>query len=379
MWLINNEWSENMSNLKNYAKTIVNYSCDVQPGENVYILAEGNEAKPLVIELINEVYSKGANPFFEIVDTDVQKAMLKNCNTAQMEVFGESQLQKVKTMQVLIVISALDNPYKYSDIPLEKMALYNKNFMQKCFFGYGVMNTKWIYIKYPTNAMAQLFTKSKEVFEDYYFKVCNLDYGKMSPHMDKLVELFNKTDKVRIVAKDTDLSFSIKGIPAQKSDGKNGLPDGEVFTAPVKNSANGYISFNCPVYFRGTLFENIKLEFKDGKIVKAEANETEKFNKIIDMDAGGRYLGEFAMAFNNHITSPMKDILFDEKIGGSIHLALGNSYMTTDNGNHSVIHMDIVQLQTPEYGGGEVYFDDVLVRKDGKFLLDEISELNKKL
>ena len=342
----------------------------------MYILAEGLEAKPLVIELIQEVYKCGAYPFFELIDTDIQKVFLQSCHAEQMESFGNYSLEKVKNMQVLIVISALDNPYKYSDVPLEQMTQYNKNFMHKCFFGYVVTKTKWISVKYPTNAMAQLFGKSKEEFEDFYYSVCNLDYAKMSEPMDQLVDLFMKTDRVRIVAKDTDLSFSIKGINAQKSDGKNGLPDGEVFTAPVKYSANGYITFNCPVYFRGTLFEQIRLELKDGKIVKASANETEKLNAIFGLDDGASYLGEFAMSVNNRITKPMKDILFDEKIGGAIHLAVGNSYITTDNGNHSIIHMDIVQMHAKEYGGGEIYFDDVLVRKDGQFVLDPLKVLN---
>jgi aminopeptidase len=368
-----------MSNINAFAKTIIDYSCSVKAGENVLIIAEGYEAKPLVLELLNEVYRCGANPFCEMVDTDVQKVFIQGCNEQQMSMFADISLEKLKRMQALIVISALEDPRKYANIPLEKMSLFNQYYMQKCFYAYGVVNTKWIYVKYPTEAMAGLFGKSKQEFEEYYYSVCTLDYGKISAPLDKLVDLFRRTDRVRIVGKDTDLTFSIKGIDAQKSDGKNGLPDGEVFTAPVRNSANGRIAFNCPLYFRGTLFEDIRLEFKNGKISKATANDTERLNRILDLDENSRYLGEFAISLNNRITRPMKDILFDEKIGGSMHIAVGNSYVTTDNGNHSIIHMDIVQMQTPEYGGGEIWFDDVLIRKDGRFVVEELAGLDSLL
>ncbi len=366
-----------MDELKKYAGILAGYSCDVKPGENVMVLAEGGEAKPLVIELVKEIYRRGANPFAELVDADIQRELLLGCNAGQMGVFGDYSLEKLKRMHALIVISALDNPYQYADVPLGNMQHYNYNFMQRCFFGYGVSNTKWTYVKYPTRAMAQLFGQSLEEFSKYYYAVCTMDYARMSRLMDRLAALFERTDRVRIVGKGTDISFSIKGIPAQKSDGRNGLPDGEVFTAPVRDSANGTVSFNCPVYFRGTLFENIRLRFENGRVVEASANKTEKLNRILELDEAAKYLGEFAIAVNNRITKPMKDILFDEKIGGSFHFALGNSYPMTDNGNHSAIHMDIVNIQTPEYGGGEIYFDGALIRKDGKFLPAELKELDE--
>ena len=368
-----------MPDLNMFAKTIIEYSCSVQAGENVLILAEGLEAKPLVLELVREIYRAGANPFFEMLDTDVQKAFISGCNERQMETFSEISLHKLQQMQALIVISALESPEKYADIPLEQMSLFNRYYMQRCFYAYGVTNTKWIYLKYPTQGMAKLFGQSQETFEQYYFAVCTLDYAKISSAMDQLTALFQKTDRVRILADGTDLSFSIRGIPVQKSDGRNGLPDGEVFTAPVRNSANGVISFNCPLYFRGQLLEEIRLVFENGKVVEASANDSARLNQILDLDENARYLGEFALSVNNRITKPMKDILFDEKIGGSLHLALGNAYITTDNGNHSSIHMDIVQIQRPEFGGGEVWFDDVLIRKDGKFMLDALRALDELL
>jgi len=217
---------------------------------------------------------------------------------------------------------------------------------------------------------------SKEAFEDFYFNVCNLDYRKMSRAMDKLVELMEKTDEVRIVGEGTDLTFSIKGMKAVKCDGHMNIPDGEVYTAPVKDSVNGYITYNTPSNYAGFKFENIRFEFKDGKIVKATANNTEKLNKILDTDEGARYIGEFSIGLNPYITKPMEDTLFDEKIAGSIHFTPGSAYEGADNGNRSAVHWDIVLIQTPEYGGGEIYFDGRLIRKDGRFVIPELEDLN---
>jgi aminopeptidase len=365
-----------MNNIKKYAKVIIEESCEVKKGENVLIIAQGLLSKPLVIALIDEVYRKNANPFVELEDLDIKKQLIANGKKEQMEILGDITLDRIKSMDVMIVISALENQSHFSDVSDEKMNLYNSNIMQKCFFGYATQHCKWIFIKYPTNAMAQLFQMSSEVFENYYYDVCFLDYKKMAQEMDKLVELMEATDRVRILDQGTDIEFSIKGIGVAKSCGKNGLPDGEVFTAPVKDSANGFVSFNCPLYFRGTLYEKIRLELRNGQVIKAEASNNDKFNELLTTDEGVRYFGEFALGLNPKIKNPMKDILFDEKIMGSYHFALGNAYYNTSNGNNSSIHMDIVSIQTPEYGGGEIYFDEVLVRKDGKFVLDDLSGLN---
>ena len=217
---------------------------------------------------------------------------------------------------------------------------------------------------------------SLEAFEDYYYNVCNLDYSKMSKAMDNLVALMNKTDKVRLVGPGTDLTFSIKDIPAIKCDGKMNIPDGEIYTAPVRDSINGTISYNTPSVHEGFTYENIVFEFKDGKIVKATANDTERLNQVLDIDEGARHIGEFAIGVNPFINVPMKDTLFDEKISGSIHLTPGRCYEEAPNGNDSSIHWDLVYIQTPAYGGGEIYFDDVLIRKDGRFVLEELDSLN---
>ena len=203
-----------------------------------------------------------------------------------------------------------------------------------------------------------------------------MDYGKMSDAMTALQKLMEKTDKVRLVAPGTDLRFSIKGLPAIKCAGTCNIPDGEVYTAPVKDSVNGVISYNAPSMQQGLKYENVRLEFKNGKIVSATSNYPEQINKIFDTDDGSRYVGEFAIGVNPYVNVPMGDILFDEKIAGSIHFTPGCCYDECDNGNRSSIHWDLVLIMTEKYGGGEIYFDDVLVRKNGLFVLPELECLN---
>jgi aminopeptidase len=239
-----------------------------------------------------------------------------------------------------------------------------------------VNNTKWVVLRWPNNSMAQLANSSLEAFEDFYFDVCNIDYSNMSKAMDSIIELMDKTDKVRIKGPGTDLTFSIKGMPTIKASGERNIPDGEVFTAPVRDSVEGELSFNAPAVYQGITYENIYFRFEKGKIVEAKANFTDKINEVLDTDEGARYLGEFAMGLNPYITKAMKDPLFDEKIMGSIHITPGKCYEETPNGNKSSIHWDLVLIQTPEHGGGEIYFDGKLIRKDGRFVLEELQCLN---
>jgi len=225
--------------------------------------------------------------------------------------------------------------------------------------------------------MAQLAGMSTEAFEDFYFEVCTLDYRKLRPAMMALKRLMERTDRVEIRDPGTDLRFSIKGIPAIICGGDRNIPDGEVFTAPVRHSVEGHVSFNAPSIYQGTAFDGIRLEFREGKIVTATANEPEKLNKILDSDRGARYVGEFSLGFNPYILRPMRDILFDEKIAGSFHFTPGQAYEEADNGNRSQVHWDLVNIQRQEYGGGEVYFDGELIRRDGEFLPKPLRALNR--
>lgn len=280
----------------------------------------------------------------------------------------------MKGMDAYIAIRGNENTAELSDVPSEKLNLYYK--MTRPTLDYRVNRTKWVILRYPNPSMAQLANMSQEAFEEFFFNVCTLDYKKMSRAMDSLVELMNRTDKVHLVGPGTDLKFSIKDIPAVKCDGLRNIPDGEVYTAPVRESMNGVISYNTPSEEQGYTYENIRFEIKKGKIVKATANNDKKINALLDTDEGARYFGEFAIGVNPYVLTPMKDTLFDEKICGSFHLTPGMCYEDAPNGNESAIHWDLVMIQRPEYGGGEIWFDDILIRKDGLFVVDELKCLN---
>jgi aminopeptidase len=357
------------------AHNLINYSCKLQPGEKVLIEAIGLE-KPLITELVRETYQAGGIPLVTIKDKTVDRALLLGCSEEQLKLMARYEEERMADVQAYVGVRSGENAAETSDVPADKNQLYMKLFWAPVHGKIRVPKTKWVILRYPSPSMAQMADMSTEGFEDYFFQVCNLDYSKMSKAMDPLVALMEKSDRVHITGKGTDLSFSIKGLPAIKCDGQMNIPDGEVYTAPVKDSVNGTISYNTPSINDGYTYENIKLEFKDGKIVKAESNNNEKINRVFDIDEGARYVGEFSFGVNPYINKPMKDTLFDEKIAGSIHFTPGSCYDECNNGNKSALHWDLVYIQTPEYGGGEIYLDDKLVRKDGRFVLPELEGLN---
>lgn len=365
----------NDQRIKQLAKNLINYSVELQPGERILIELSGIEI-PLAKELIKEAYNAGGVPFLTIKHHQLLRELLMHCSQAQIKQMAGYELARMKEMDAYIGIRAGENISELSDVPAENMAVYSEHLQKTVHSMERVSNTKWVVLRYPNYSMAQLAGMSTEAFEEFYFAVCNLDYAKMSKAMDNLVAVMEKTDRVRVVGPETDLRFSIKGLPAIKCDGKLNIPDGEVFSAPVKTSVNGHITYNTPAVYQGYTYENICLEFKDGKIVNAKANNTERINKVFDTDEGARYVGEFAIGVNPYILKPMKDTLFDEKIMGSFHFTPGSSYDDCFNGNKSAIHWDLVCIQTPEYGGGEIYFDDVLIRKDGIFTIEELQCLN---
>lgn len=357
------------------AHMLINYSTALKKGEKVLIEYTGSE-RELVCELVNEAYKVGAQPFVQIYDPKVQRALITGASDEQLQYMAEHDSKRMHDMQAYIGIRSGDNLFEMSDVPAEQMKKYSSIYSHNVHGKIRVPETKWVVLRYPNNSMAQQAKMSTEAFEDFYFNVCTLDYAKMSAAMDKLVAKMEKTDKVHIVGPGTDITFSIKGLPAIKCDGKLNIPDGEVFSAPVKNSVNGRITYNTPSLYMGKEYKDVSLLFKDGKIIEATANETESLNKVLDTDEGARYVGEFAIGVNPYVDFPMLDILFDEKIKGSIHFTPGNSYDECDNGNKSAVHWDLVLRQTKENGGGEIYFDDELVRKDGLFVSEDLKCLN---
>ena len=359
---------------KKFADMIVNYSCRVQKGERVLIEEIGTDAKPLIKELIRAVYAAGGYPYLGLSDASLNREIMMKCSEEQLAFRREYEMYQMKGMDAYIAVRASENTSELSDVPSEKLNLYSK--MLRPVIDERVDHTKWVIMRYPNNSMAQLSGMSLEAFEDFYYDVCTLDYAKMSEAMDPLVDLMNRTDKVRIVSPGTDLTFSIKDIPAIKCAGECNIPDGEVYTAPVKDSVNGVISYNTISLEQGFTYDNIVFHIKDGKIVEAHSNDDERINALLDTDEGARYFGEFAIGVNPYVLHPMKDTLFDEKICGSIHFTPGASYEDAPNGNKSAVHWDLVLIQREDYGGGEIWFDDVLIRKDGIFVLPELKGLN---
>jgi len=355
---------------------LVNYSCAVKKDEKVLI--ETFDCDDTVVkQLIKAVYKAGGIPYIALHRAEATRSLLMNAAKGQIEDMTRWDSARMREMQAYIAVRGAENSAEMSDVPQQSMDLYRAIYSKQVHTDLRVKKTKWVVLRYPTPSMAQLADMSTEAFEDFYFNVCNLDYSRMDKAMDNMADLMAKTDRVRIVGQDTDLTFSIKGIPAKKCAGHMNIPDGEIYTAPIKQSVNGKIAYNTPSYYQGFKFENIRFTFRDGKIVEARANDTKKLNDILDTDEGARYIGEFAFGVNPYIRKPMNDTLFDEKIAGSIHFTPGACYEDADNGNQSAVHWDLVYIQTPKMGGGAIYFDDMLIRKDGRFIPDALLCLNE--
>jgi len=356
------------------ACNVVNYSLNLKKDEKLLIEVEGHE-NLLAKAIVEEAYRVGGIPFVVFLDKEILAIQLNNCSIEQIQSMAAYDSLRMKDMDAYLLIRADQNVNELNEVRSEKMDLYWKNYYHEV-HAHRWDRTNWCIMSYPNASAAQRANMSTDRFEEFYFNVCTLDYVKLSLEMQKLVDLMKATEKVRIVGPDCDLSLSIKNMPVSMDAGHQNLPDGEVYSIPRRHSTNGFITFNSPVVFQGTTFENIKFTFKDGRIVEATANDTEKLNKILNSDEGSRYIGEIGIGLNPYITNPMNDILFDEKIWGSIHLAVGTAATQCEDANLSSIHWDIVHIQRPEYGGGQLWFDDVLVRQDGYFVIDELKGLN---
>ena len=363
------------SRLEKLADVLTNHSTKVQPGE--YVLIEGFDIpEEMIIALIRAVRGAGGIPLVEIKQNRIQRELLRNADEDGLKLIGEYEGYRMKKVQAYVGIRGSQNIAEMSDVPTEGMRAYEKHWLTPVHFDIRVSKTKWVVLRWPSPSMAQSAKMSTEAFEDFYFDVCTLDYNHMEKAISPLKTLMETTDEVHITGPGTDLKFSIKDIPVIPCTGERNIPDGECFTAPVRESVNGVIHFNTPTLYQGTVFNDICLHFENGKIVRASANNSEKLNDILDTDPGARYIGEFAIGFNPYINNPMLDILFDEKIAGSFHFTPGQAYEVADNGVRSSVHWDMVMIQTSEHGGGEISFDGQLIRKDGRFVLPELERLN---
>jgi aminopeptidase len=357
------------------ADVLIHHSTRLQPGEKV--LLESFDAPPEVVaRLVERIAAAGATALVETRHNRVLRSLYRTASEAQMRLIGELELARMKQVDAYIGLRGAHNSTELADVPAEQMRLYAAHWWKPVHTEQRCSHTKWVVLRWPTPAMAQQAGMSTESFEAFYFSVCTLDYGRMAEAIQPLRRRMEAADRVRITGPGTDLSFSIHGIPSIPCTGDRNIPDGECFTAPVRDSAEGEIQFNAPTIYQGKPFENVRLVFREGRIVEATASDTAGLNAILDSDPGARFLGEWSIAFNPYIREPMRDILFDEKIDGSFHLTPGNAYEIADNGNRSEVHWDLVLIQRPEYGGGEISFDGELIRRDGRFVPEDLQGLN---
>ena len=356
------------------ADVLIGFSVNLKKGEKVLIDAF-DSPRDMVLALVEAARARKAIPFVNLHDARISRSLMDGATDEQYSTMASWQLSQMKKMDAYVGLRGSNNIFEMSDVPATTV----KDAMKRLrpVLDWRVKQTRWVVLRWPTPAMAQQALMSTQAFEDFYFKVCTLDYRRMVPGMKALSSLMDRTDKVHIVGPgETDLRFSIKDIPSVTCGGTHNIPDGEVFSCPVKNSVEGVLQYNAPTVYQGVSFDNVRLVFERGKIVEATSNNTKRLNQILDSDPGARYIGEFSLGFNPHIKEPMRDILFDEKIAGSFHFTPGQAYEQADNGNRSQVHWDMVSIQRKDYGGGEVWFDDKLIRKDGLFVPKSLQKLN---
>jgi len=357
------------------ADVLIGYATAVKPGEKILIEAI-DIPHEMTCELIRVARAAGADPLVTLKSNAVNRQLMQHASETQMDLIAEAEALRMSKVDAYIGMRGNPNIAELSDVPKDKHKLYQDNVWKRVHQEIRVPKTRWVVLRWPSASMAQQAGKSTAQFEDFYFDVCTMDYERMSKAMQPLAKRMREADQVKIVGPGTELNFSIKGIDAIPCDGKLNIPDGEVFTAPVRDSINGVLQYNARTIYQGVIHDDVRLEFKDGKVVGATSTNTKALNDVLDSDEGARYVGEFAIGFNPYITEPMLDILFDEKIAGSFHFTPGQAYEEADNGNKSSVHWDIVCLQDADHGGGEIWFDGELIRKDGLFVTDDLKGLN---
>ncbi len=368
--------------LSQLAHTLISWSTALQPGENVLIEAIDTPTA-MTCQLVRTARAAGAHPLVLLKDTMVDRALRLEASAEQMQLQGEVEALAMNSVDAYIGIRGQRNITELSDIPAASQQHYLGHVWEKVHLRIRCVDTRWVVLRWPHPSMAQQAGMSTEAFENFFFDVCTLDYGELARAMKPLGQRMTAAREVQITGPGTDLRFSLEGMGGICCEGRNNIPDGEVCTAPVLESAEGVVQYNAPtISDDGVIHEDVRLRFEKGRIVEATSSNSEHLNQVLDRDPGARYIGEFALGLNPRITRPMLDILFDEKIAGSYHFTPGDSlteWKETDNGNRSAVHWDLVCLQDGDHGGGEIRFDGELVRKDGLFVPEDLQALNPKL
>lgn len=366
---------DKLNSEKTLSYNLINKSLNIKEHEKV-LISYSDCPNNFIELLIEEISNLKGIPVIYRLDTKLKRRLLLNSNSSNLEYYQKIVSPIMSSVDAVILINGSLNEYELKDIPENTQHLLSTLYTEPIHFKIRC-SKKWVLLRYPTPSFAQACRMSTEKLYEYFYNVCNLDYSNLNNLMTPLKELIEKTDKVHIISKDTDLTFSIKNMPCIKCSGENNIPDGELYTAPIKDSVNGYITFNVPIIHNGYEYNDIQLIFKNGKIIDHDASNKIKFQNILDTDNGSRYLGEFAFGLNPYCIEPIKDILFDEKILGSIHLAIGSSYDDCSNGNKSAIHLDLIQKHLNEDFETKIFFDDTLIYKNGKFILPNLVALNQ--
>lgn len=363
------------------AQTLVGHSTKVKKGDLVLLTtttAIPHDMNRAVIEAVREAGGELMQPM--LLDPRLVATARAASSERSLKAEATGLMAQFLATDVHIILRGARNPFELSGVPAEKASLVDQ-IVNGLTLSERVDHSRWVLTNWPTESFAQLLGRPVNDTEDLYFKAVLADYRAMQRAVQPLAALMRRTKKVRITGPGTDLTFSIEGIPVVPCFGERNIPDGECYTAPVRASMNGVIQYNTLTVTKGgDRFEGVRFEVKGGKIVKAtcRAGNQVRMNRLLDTDEGARYFGEFSLGFNTTIEEVVGDTLFDEKVDGTFHLTPGNAYKAAPNGNKSAIHWDIVCDQRPQAGGGCIYFDGKLIRKDGRFIPKALQRLNKK-
>jgi aminopeptidase len=360
------------------ADILIRHSVGLSAGENLLVECTDLDDDTLPRLLVKKAAELGANPLVSLRSHRVTRELVRHATEAQMKLWAACDLHRMERVDAYIALRGSRNISEMSDVPAAKQDLYSQHYLKPVHFERRITRTRWCVLRLPGPGMAQQAGMSTEAFETFYFDVCNVDYPRLSRALEPLVELMTAAREVHIEGPDTDLRFSIEEIPVVPCSGQRNIPDGEVFTAPVRNSVEGHVRFNTPTIYQGSSFDGVRLTFRRGRIVEADcrAGDATKLRSILQADDGASYIGEWSIGCNPRILHPMRDILFDEKIAGSFHLTPGNAYDEADNGNRSKIHWDLVQIQRADYGGGMIALDGKPIRVDGLFVSEALKALD---
>jgi len=360
-----------------YAKVLVDYSVDVQKGDLVSIRAESIEAKDLVRAVYKRVIEKGGHALVRTPIADLNGIFMKNATDEQLDYVDPITKFEYETVDKFISIGAPLNTKSMARANLEKLSrrgkatkVLSETLMKRSAEG----TAKWVIADVPTNALAQEAKMSLDEYSEFLFNSCYLnleDPVKKLKELDKKqtawANYLNEIKEIHITGEKTDIMFKVEGRKWISCSGMNNYPDGEVFTSPVEDGINGHIYFDYPQNYRGNSAQGVYLEIENGKVVNAKAEQGEEFlNAMLNMDDGSRGIGEIAIGTNDEIQEITGNILFDEKIGGAIHMAVGASYPETGGKNVSGLHWDLIKNMK---NGGKIFADGNLIYENGKFLI----------